>query len=181
MKNLKNKKALSTVVATVIIILLTVSAIAIVWTFTRDVVVKNRDQVESCLGVETGDKVTLNGLYTCYTIGGGGVDLVRFSINIADVEVNSLIVSIMASGKTKTITLTKSEMSDNNIRYYGGAFGESISLPGKNSGKTYEIRNLEFGVTDKIDLIRIAPIINNNQCEITSQIRDISNCNLMGD
>ena len=44
-KKSKNKKALSTVVATVIIILLTMAAITIVWVFTKNIVNKNKDRV----------------------------------------------------------------------------------------------------------------------------------------
>ncbi|HOC97273.1 MAG TPA: hypothetical protein PKJ54_03255, partial [Candidatus Pacearchaeota archaeon] len=59
-KKSKNKKALSTVVATVIIILLTMAAITIVWVFVKNIVNENKGKVESCFEVESSEKVNLN-------------------------------------------------------------------------------------------------------------------------
>jgi FlaG/FlaF family flagellin (archaellin) len=178
---MKNKKALSTVIATVLIILLTVAAIAIVWTFVKKMVDESKNKVESCFGIESSEKVTLNGLYTCYINNSAdpGLEEVQFSINIADVEIEALIVSIMAGGSSKSFTITNEGVTDANLKYYGtSTFGEdAIKLPGKNSGRTYVAR---YDTTsNKVDWIGIAPVANGEQCGITDQINDISNCALL--
>lgn len=171
---MKNKKALSAVVATVIIILLTMAAITIVWTFVKKVVNENKDQVDSCFNVETGEKVTLNELYTCYN-----EDSVQVSLNIADVEVDAVVISIMVGGNSKVVTLTNVERTYDDIKYYNNEEETQITLPGKNEGKTYIISGFS-GTINKVDWIRIAPVVNTNQCGITSQINDIPNCALLG-
>lgn len=184
MKN-KNKKALSTVVATVVIILLTVAAIAIVWTFVKGMIDRNKNQVESCFNVESGEKVTLNGLYTCYedtsTPLDGELDQVQVSLNIADVDVEKVIISIMAGGSTKTVTLTNTATEYPDVAYYNGpgGFEYPIRLPEKNSGRTYIIRGFAEGL-DKVDWIKIAPVVNGNQCGVTDEIADLSDCALLG-
>jgi len=184
-KKFKNKKALSTVVATVVIIMLTVAAIAIVWTFVKAMVEKNRDQVESCFDIESGQKVSLNGLYTCYDLDAeGNLDEVQVSISVADVEIETLVISIMTGGSTKTVTLTSTETGYTDVKPYSPDpdetnYGNPVSLPGENSGKTYVIRGFQEGLTE-VDWIRIAPIVNGNQCGITDQINDVSNCAYLG-
>jgi hypothetical protein len=175
-KNYLNKSGLSTVVSVLLIILLTMAAIAIVWTFVRNMVNENKDQVESCFKVESSEMVTLNGLYTCYdttTI----PDNIQFSINIGDVEIDSLVVSIMYAGSSESVILTNEPIAITTLKPYGGAFNQPVSLPGKNSGKTYALR-VEDELTG-IDWIKIAPIINDNQCGVTDQIYDVSDCSLI--
>lgn len=181
-KKFKNKKALSTVVATVVIIMLTVAAIAIVWTFVKAMVEKNRDQVESCFDIESGQKVLLEGLYTCYGLDTeGNLENVSVSISIADVEIEALVISIMTGGSTKTVTLTNTPTAYPDVKNYNGpgGFDYPLSLPEKKSGKTYVIAGFPEGLTE-VDWIRIAPIVNGNQCGITDQINDVANCALLG-
>ncbi len=183
-KRLKNKKALSTVVATVVIILLTVAAIAIVWTFVKGMVDRNKNQVESCFNVEAGEKVSLNGLYTCYadrTVpSDGDFEQVLVSLNIANVNVEAVVISIMAGGSTKTVTLTNTETAYEDVANYmgPGGFNYPLRLPDKNSGKTYNISGFTDGL-QKVDWIKIAPIVNGNQCGVTDQINDVADCALL--
>ncbi len=171
---MKNKKALSAVVATVVIILLTMAAITIVWTFVKKVINENQNQVDSCFNVETGEKVTLNELYTCYT-----EDSVQVSLNIADVEVDAVVISIMVGGNSKVVTLTNVERTYDDIKYYDNEEETHLTLPGKNEGKTYIVSGFS-GTINNVDWIRIAPVVNTHQCGITSQINDIPNCALLG-
>jgi len=184
-KILKNKKALSTVVATVVIIMLTVAAVAIVWTFVKGMVDRNKNQVESCFNVEAGEKVSLEGLYTCYedtnNPDDGDFEQVQVSLNIADVEVEAVVISIMAGGSTKTVTLTNTDTAYEDVAYFNGpgGFNYPLSLPDKKSGRTYVIAGFAEGL-DKVDWIKIAPIVNGNQCGVTDQINDVANCDLLG-
>lgn len=185
-KKSKNKKALSTVVATVIIILLTMAAITIVWVFVKNIVNQNKDKVESCFEVESSEKVNLNPLYTCYTnkseVGGdAGFEEVQFSINIADVEIDSLVVAIEFGGESRSIILNNTPVQKSNMKMYNSANNwgvDLIALPDKNAGKTYVV-NFDGTTATKVDLIRIAPVINGEQCGVTDRISNVVNCNLL--
>ena len=61
---MSQRKGLSTVVATVIMIALVMSAIAIVWGVVTNLVEEQLEGADSCISVF--DKVEINGRYTCY-------------------------------------------------------------------------------------------------------------------
>jgi hypothetical protein len=179
-KNYKSKRALSTVVSVLIIILVTMAAIAIVWTFVRNMVIDNRDQVESCYKVESSEKVILNGLYTCYNvISTEAYDEIQISIGLGDVDIDSLIVSAMYEGSSESFTLTHDVPSTStpNLRPYGGTWSDVETLPEQNAGKTYVLRVDD--VLTGVDWIKIAPVINGKQCGVTDQIYDVSDCSLI--
>ena len=167
----KNKKALSTVVATVLIILLVVVSVTIVWTFVSNIVNKNlNEEAQTCLNLETSDKVALNGYYTCYN---SSFDEVQFSISLKDVEIDSLIVSIAMEGNSQSFTLTNNDTSYANLRPYNGNFNDPVKLPGENAGKTYSASGFTGA---KVDSIMISPVVNGKQCGATSQMYQIEDC-----
>lgn len=170
---MKNKKALSAVVATVILILLVVAATAIVWTFVNKLVKEKTSQTETCFDVESGEKVTLNNYYTCYDSATGEV---QFSLSIADVDVDEVLVSILAGGSTKSFTIKNESTVINNLRYYNSVPG-AVQLPERNAGLTYVASG--FIGNSKIDWIKISPIIDGRQCATTDTINEIESCSLL--
>ena len=171
---MKNKKALSAVVATVILILLVVAATAIVWTFVNKLVKEKTSQTETCFDVESGEKVTLNNYYTCYDSATGEV---QFSLSIADVDVDEVLVSILAGGSTKSFTIKNESTVIPNLRYYNGVPGQAVKLPERNAGLTYVASG--FSGNSKIDWIKISPIIDGRQCATTDTINEIESCSLL--
>lgn len=169
----KNKKGLSTVIATVLIILLVVVSVTIVWTFVSNIVEKNlNEDTQNCLDLETSEKVKLSmdGGYTCFN---STFDEVRFSISLGDVEIESLIVMISMGGNSRSFTLTNTPTVVEDLRPDRGAFTDAVTLPGKNSGLTYSARGFDG---DKIDSIMISPVVGKKQCGATSKVYDITNC-----
>jgi len=167
---MKNKKALSTVIATVLMILLVLAAITIVWTFVNKFVKDKTEGTQSCFDVESSEKVTINNYYTCYN---DSSDEVQFSINIEDAEIDGLLITILAGGNSKSFTLTNDSTVVSNLKPYMGNYGTAVTLPGKNEGKTYVAGG--FVGISKIDSIKIAPIIEEKQCgqsDLTFQIDD---------
>ncbi len=171
---IKNKKSLSAVIATVLLILLVVVSTAIVWTFVNRTIKDRMNQVDNCFDVESSDKVSLDGYYTCHNVTYGEV---QFSLKIKDVEIDEILISISSEGSSKSIVLTDEEQIMNNVRYYKGEFGKNVKLPGKNEGQTYSASG--FTGISKIDWIKISPVINKEQCRVTSTISEIENCNLL--
>jgi hypothetical protein len=175
---IKNKKGLSTVVATVLIILLTVVATAIVWTFVKNIVNPEKLQgTQSCFELTSGEKITLNDFYTCYNKTSNEV---QFSIDIKDAQVDALVVSILVGGNSKSFTLTNNYTIIPNLKPYKGSQGEAVKLPGLNEGKTYVAEGFESGV-GKVDWIKIAPVVAGKQCDASDETSQIDYCSLYED
>lgn len=170
-----NKKGLSTVIATVLIILLVVTSVAIVWAFVKNFIESRQKITESCFDLESSDKVALNSYYTCYNASSGEV---QFSISIGDTEIDSLVISILAGGSSKSFTLNNSLTSYSNIRPYKGIYGETVKLPGKNEGLTYVVSG--FSGAGKVDNIKIAPVVGDDQCSSTDEILQVESCVFLG-
>jgi hypothetical protein len=174
---IKNKKGLSTVVATVLIILLTVVSVSIVWVFVKNLINEKTQGVQSCFDVDSGGKVAINNYYTCYNKTSGEV---QFSIDIKDATIDSLIIAIAAAGNSKSFTLTNNFTTNPNLKLYpNGAYGGQVKLPGKNEGLTYVAKG--FPLQTKVDSIRIAPVIDDKQCDASDETYEISECSQLAD
>jgi hypothetical protein len=172
----KNKKALSTVVSTVLIILLVVVSTSIVWVFVKNIVESRTKGVNTCFDVSSSGKVALNEYYTCYNKTSGEV---QFSIDIKDAKIDSLIIAIAVAGSSKSFTLTNNYTTNPSLKPYpDGNYGDNVKLPGKNEGLTYVASG--FAGT-KVDSIVIAPIIDGKQCDSSDETYEVENCNLLAD
>jgi len=158
-----NNKGISGVVAAVIMIALVMAVGVIVWVVVRNVIQGQLGSVESCFGIY--DKVTLNSLYTCYDADN---DEFLFSINVGDVEVDKVLVAISSEGSTNSYELSKTDNDD--LDSYPDS-GESVIVPGKNSGRTYVL-----DINTKPDYIEIAPVVDGQQCDATASLSEIDYC-----
>lgn len=165
-----SKKGLSTIVITVILVALSMAAIAIVWSFVNNMIKTQIKNSESCFG--NYDKVRINGQYTCYDSSKG---IARFSLMIGDVSVDKVVVSVSSSSAIKSYTITNTAQPITGLNMFSGATPANVILPGKNSGLTYNAT----GFTSKIDSIRIAPVIGGTQCEVSDSLSDIEDCVLI--
>lgn len=172
--NLKNKKGLSTIVITVILIAVSMAAIALVWGVISNMLNNQIKNSESCFG--NYDKVKLNGEYTCYTQIDSNQYLLRFSLGIGDIVIDKVIVGISSSSATKSYEITNAVQTISGLKMYPSGVAQ-IVLPEKNSGLTYEVST---AFTSKIDSIQIAPVINGVQCDVSDSILQIEDCELMG-
>lgn len=169
----KNKNGLSTVIATVLIILLVVVSVTIVWTFVRNMIDDNlNEEAQTCLDLETSDKVALNGYYTCYNTTATPSE-VQFSISMKDIEIDSLIILITMEGNSQSFTLTNNATNFTNLRPYTGNFNDPVKLPGKNAGSTYSASGFTGA---KVDSIIISPVVGGKQCGATSQTYQVVDC-----
>ncbi|MBT96784.1 MAG: hypothetical protein QF567_02720 [Candidatus Pacearchaeota archaeon] len=163
------KKGLSGVVATIILVLLVLVAVGIVWGAIRGIINEKIDIVNSCFG--NFEKATINSQYTCYN---SSSNEFRFSIDIKDTEIDKLLISISGRNETKSFEIP--QLGSSLIRNYNGNYNEDIKLPGKNAGLTYVANISKVG---KPSLIKIAPIIGGNQCEISDSLSEIDDCILL--
>lgn len=171
---MKNKKALSTVIATVLLILLVTASVAIVWAFVNNIVNNRTKATQSCFDVESSEKITINDYYTCYNLTSGEV---QFSINIGDAEIDSLVISILAEGNSKSFTLTNTNANFTNLKPYKGNYRDFVKLPGKNEGLTYVASG--FNIGSKVDWIKIAPVVGTEQCSPSDETYQVDSCDIL--
>lgn len=162
----KNKKGVSGIIATIIMVGMVIATISIVWNFVNDIVEDRLSESESCFGIF--GEVAINSEYTCYNFSSNAL---QFSISMGDIDVDEVLVSISGEGTTQGIKIGNVAQTIIDVTNYPSG-SVMISLPQKNSGSTY----IKSNVATKPDSIKIAPIINQKQCEISDLLSEIDNC-----
>jgi flagellin-like protein len=177
---IENKKGLSEVVTTVILIALVLVAAGLIWGVVRTMINKNIKSSESCFNIA--DKVSINGAYTCYNPGTNELNL---SVSVGDLSIEGLVVSVSKGGTAKGIEI-KEGVAVANVRNYDdpvltyGTVG--LKVPTKNSGRTYVTKvNSLLGVGGNLPpkSIQISPIVNGEQCGVADSLTEISDCALL--
>jgi len=162
----KNKRGLSAIITTVILIALVMVAGVIVWGVVRGIVQGKLEGVESCFGIY--EKVTINSMYTCYD---SADDEFHFSINVGDINLEKVVVSVSGTGATNSYILTNEDQQSIGLTLYPS--GGEVKLPGKNAGLTYVA-----SMPTKPDLIKIAPGVDGQLCEVSDSLADIDDCSI---
>ncbi len=164
---MKNKRGLSMVVTVVILILLALVAVGLVWSIVKNLINKKIEEMEC---IDTLNKLSLNNRYTCYN---STSKELRFSVEIGNIEITEFLVGLSNEGGSESIKVVDGT-SYTNIREFNGNYNENINVPGKNEGKTYVLDM--SGSLENPDSIKIAPILNKKQCEISDELINIDNC-----
>ncbi|MGD9275996.1 MAG: hypothetical protein PVJ67_02390 [Candidatus Pacearchaeota archaeon] len=164
------KRGLSGVVTVLILVLLVVTLVSFVWVMVKNLVEDRLEEAESCFGIF--DAVTINSKYTCYNSSSYDV---QFSINVGDVDLEKLIVSVFDSStkasKSYEITNVLSTVADLSA-YPSGA---QVVIPNKSSGRTY----IGTGFSGKPGFIEVAPIIDGKACKVSDTVYDIPDCSIL--
>jgi len=163
----KSKKGISGIVASVILIALVIASVTIVWKVVQGMISSKLKQSSSCFDIM--DKVTL-GAYTCFNSSGNEI---LFEIDVADINLDKVVVLVSGKGTTKSYTITNEEQELGLLSYPNRE--KSVKLPGENAGLTYIINDS----AESPDLIKISPVINNNQCGVSDFITEIGSCSLI--
>jgi hypothetical protein len=170
---LSKKKGLSAIITTMILIALSLAAVVMVWSFVSSMIKGQIKNSESCQG--NYDKVTLNDQYTCYEAAGNGNYYLRFSISVGTVRPEKVIVAIAAANAVKSYEITNTTGLVSGLTMYPSN-STSIVLPDKNGGLTY--RTDLVSSPGAFDSIKIAPVFNGVQCDMSDSIVEISDCAL---
>jgi len=160
-----DKKGLSEIVTTVIMIALVMAAAAIIWGVVNSMLTDTTQDTQACFG--NYDKVTLYGEGTCYDPINKRASVY---IDIRDINVTKVIVSIHTESETKSFEIPGTN-ADVSIYSSTPSFGSALSSIFPNSGKRYLI-NLESKPTS----IDISPVISGSQCGISDTIKTIDIC-----
>jgi len=166
-----NKKGISTIVTTLILIVLSLIAVGLIWTFVNNMLKEQMNSNEACYG--NFDKVEINDKYTCYEVMSDGTYNIRFSLSIKDVNVDKVIVGVSSENATKLYEITSTLQTIADLKPVPS--GTQVKLPDKNSGLSYN----GTGFTEKIESVKIIPIIGGTQCEMSDSLSQIENCALL--
>ena len=169
----KNQKGLSQIIATMIILILVLGAASILFSVVNNLIKDEIKSSESCFG--NFGKITINKQYTCNNFDSNEI---QFLINVGDVDIDGLLVSVSGNSGAKTFKITDEAINFSFVKTYNGLYGEAINLPNKNSGLTYIVNLSEMDI-GSADSITIAPIINDIQCEVSDSLSGIDNCRLL--
>lgn len=162
-----SKRGLSVIIATLLLVTLTLVLVGIIWGVV-DTLVKGKIKESEACSLIFG-KMSINSEYTCYKSPN-----LQFSISRGDIEVDKLIVAV--SGKTNSTSVDLSETANVKLTPYGiGANAiEGTKIPEKNAGKTYLLKVYdEIGIPESL---KIAPVINGVQCDIIDSLNEIDEC-----
>jgi len=160
------KKGLSGVVTTIILVALVVVAITIIWAVINQVVKERLEGAEKCSDLF--DKIKLNDVYTCNSMDNTQTQV---SVNLEDVTVEKLIISISGQGNSESFDL-ENGVSNSVIK----SFGTPIQLVEKNQGRTYVFNTasiLGTGIT--AETVKISPVIKGKTCGVMDSV-ELENC-----
>jgi flagellin-like protein len=166
MKNF-NRKGVSEIIATVIIIALVLLITGIVWTAVNGLIQSRIGNAEACFG--NFNKITLDKQFTCYD---SNLKETRFMIVVGDVNVDEVLVSVSSNSSSQSFKLSNTEQTISGLTYLNGT--AAVRLPEKNGGTTFVY------TFDGARTIKIAPIISGNQCEVSDSIPALDDCSLLG-
>lgn len=165
---IQNSKGLSVVIGTILLIALTLVVVTVVWGIVNNIVQEETEGVSACFG--NFGKVTLNDRFTCYNSSGNELE---FSIDVGEIEVDSISVAISVNGSSANFQIDKGSTIQN-LRMYNGS--STIFLPGENEGFTYIFDLGNAGFNGEPDSLRLAPVISEVQCEVSDTISDFASC-----
>lgn len=172
---MKNKIGLSTVVSILLMTLLVIVAFSIVWLVANGIIKGEIDNSESCFPLTTDKKVLIETKYTCYNKTSKEV---QFSIDIRDVDIDELRVLVSGISGAESFVLNRTPSILPAIRPYTGTYDDLISLPEKNSGKTYFFNATHGEEVSPPISIEIVPIIDGNSCGIVDSLNPLEDCSV---
>jgi len=174
---IRHKKALSGVVTALLLVLLSVVLVGMVWAVIQNLV-KNELPEQECINAF--EKVTLDSGLTCYLGGAGDTKEMQFSINVADMSVEKLLITIGGEGASKSVEIPSVSAVIADVKPYGAAYTyqNAIVAPGKNSGLTYIYNLTAGGFTGAPTYVKVTPYIGGEACSTSDQVTEIEACPL---
>ncbi|MBU1129196.1 MAG: hypothetical protein KJ949_01030 [Nanoarchaeota archaeon] len=165
---MKNKKGLSAVITTLIMIALVIVLITIVWVAVDRMTRGAIEGSESCFDIA--GKASINNVYTCFDSTNSRF---QFSVNLGDVEPDAVLVTVSTIGTTKSYEIK----SDSSSNYTAGVFNYDGTYPltglEKNSGQTYYTLEFDSEAPDSVELFLK---FGEKQCSVSDALYEISDC-----
>jgi len=157
-ENMKNKKGLSTIVTTLIIILLVLVAIGIIWSVVKGLLDDSKDDIsnsQQCLDIE----VTVSKLSPANATSETNLTLKRTSTGMSD-GVGTKVVFYSANGNT-------------GVEYFGGAASPTLLEPFETITESFDL-SAESIADEAITSIELIPFFyDDNGAEVLCQTQTV--------
>lgn len=162
---MNQKRGLSTVVSVMILVLLVMVLISIVWVMVSNIVNDVTEETENCFGIF--DQVRINNKFTCYN---ASSDEVHFSLEIGEINLSKVIVSVASNNDSSVFELTNDLTNITNLRHYESP--GPVKLPSQLGSRTYIANNF----INKPKLIQVAPVVGKTTCDVSDSLNEINDC-----
>jgi flagellin-like protein len=164
-----NKKAVSEVVSTVLIIMITVAAVGIIMAWVIPMIRNNVDKGSACFDAQSDIALVTDGGYTCIINNATGWDGTNVTSGFGNISLQ------IRKGPS-----TKIELADIQILVSNQGNTQSVylnqTMPGNNEEKTYVISSQKYNNAESIKIAPVVKIGSTNQvCDI-SQTVPLSTC-----
>ena len=159
-----NKKGVSAVIATVLIILITVAATAILWRFVMPLITGNIDEGTKCF--DTMDQIkVVDDIYTCKNTNNISVQISRGTKNFSLLDIQVKIN--VAGGNSKTLTIYNQSTT---------LGANKLVRPEVNEDRVYFIDTTGISNPESVQIASMVKISNSKQaCTLTEPIT-LRNC-----
>ena len=163
-----NNKGVSAVIATVLIILITVAATAILWRFVMPLITGNIDEGTKCFDTMDQLKV-IDDIYTCKNSDSKNISI-QMSRGTKDFSLVDIQVKMnKADGNSETFMIL-----DNETTLY--PTGDNLVVPGQNEDRVYFINSSTISNAESVQIASMVKISNSKQaCTLTEPIT-LRNC-----
>ena len=167
-----NRRGVSGVVTTFLLVMLTIFLVAIVFVAIREGIGDVTEGSKKCFG--NYGKVEFQREYTCYDYFNNEVQI---SIRLGDIEIESLSVLILSEDDSEDFTLMSEGVSFPRLRNYGEEKNNAglVKLPGKKAGATY-LYDWDFGASGEVTEIKLVPIIAGKKCGVSDSFKGLEKC-----
>lgn len=171
----KNKRGLSEVISTLLIIILTIVALAGIWIFVQNFVVDTLGTAKKCSGIT--EKIAF-GEGTCYFYQENPEKKeLHIQLNRKDLKMDGVLIAVTSlSGESKSFKI----MEDQSTKYtyvkeLTGSYNIPLELVKEDEGKTY-VFNLKDGSFGEPKTIELVPIIEKEYCSSVDLWNNIPKC-----
>ncbi|NCO11773.1 hypothetical protein GW924_04230 [Candidatus Pacearchaeota archaeon] len=170
------KKGLSPVVATVLIIMITVVAVTLIAAFIVPFVQKVPEEGQRCFEVFA-DLSFHDTLYNCYSNDTQQQTHTGFSVSINDESIQGFTLLAINKGQSERYTITDGISGIQELKMLGGTWGEALEVPDNGGVRTYVYKG-------HVESFEIYPVLaDGKQCEKSDQIEprlcastEVANC-----
>ncbi|MFH1307333.1 MAG: archaellin/type IV pilin N-terminal domain-containing protein [archaeon] len=155
-----NKKGVSPVIASVLLILVTIVAVALISAFIIPMIKEQMTGGGNCFKVLGKMEIDSDAGYTCKNITSGEtmVMVKRQYIGDEDIKVTKIVFSLIGQGNSQVIQIFDNTINEN-VRKYSGSYNQSLTLVPEGGALTYVFNTGSAGLGINVESVDVAPVL----------------------
>jgi len=152
-----SKKAVSEVIASVLLILVVIAAAGVIYGFVMPLIKTNIEESQKCSSAVL--EIDTESGYTCYDPYENEVS-VEIKRSEKDVEITGIQLQVYSAGKSTSATIRNGTVVDGIREYSQTAYGKNLTIPKKNEANTYVIDLSKIGTPETVAVASLIKIGN---------------------